>query len=127
MLQGFTGYSFIFGGDLNCDVHANSLVTLIIRDFMSNLSLEFCDDNLAACQRATYHHATMDHHSYIDFLFLSKDILSTVTEYTILDHAINMSDHSPVSIRFTNDIIFVNQKPDGQTTYPSKNQVNVGN
>jgi hypothetical protein len=125
VLQGFAGYNFVFGGDLNCDVHVNSAVALIIRDFMSNLNLEFCDDNLTANEKVTYHHATMDHNSYIDFLFLSKDIRSTVTEYSILDHALNMSDHFPVSISFANDISLVNQKPDGQKIYPSKNQVNA--
>ena len=89
-LVDFPDHHLIFGGDLNCDVRENNALSQMIRDFMNLHNLEFCDNKIAINERTTYHHVTMDSNSYIDYLFVSRDILPDLIDYSILDYAFNM-------------------------------------
>src|SRR5271163_3246308 len=42
-LEGLSHEHLIFGGDLNCNVHDNSVVANMIRNFMATHNLDFCD------------------------------------------------------------------------------------
>jgi exonuclease III len=100
-LEGLSYNHLIFGGDLNCNIHENSIVASAIRDFMQAHDLAFFDQGITAADRITYEHATLAHSSYIDFLFMSNNLIQNFVDYKILDSALNHSDHSAVSISFS--------------------------
>jgi len=99
-LEGLSLDHLIFGGDLYCNAHDKSAIATILRDFLLIHQLEFCDQNIGLDDRCTYHHASLEHKSYIDFLFMARAIRPSLTAYCILDHALNHSDHSVVSLSF---------------------------
>jgi len=61
------------------------------------------DYNLCCCDSLdrnlcgyTYCHASLDHYSLIDLVFVSSDIVSLVSNYTTVSNGANLSDHLPV-------------------------------
>ena len=97
-LEGLPHHYLIFGGDLNCNVHENSAVSTMLHEFLGVHQLTLCDQNINEKDRITYHHESLNHKSYIDFLFISKTLHPNLNDYSILDHALNHSDHYAVSL-----------------------------
>ena len=46
----------------------------------------------------TYKHDTLGHFSYIDYFMVSTDLVKDVHNFDIIDNALNLSDHNPISI-----------------------------
>ena len=62
---------FILGGDINCNVHQVCNYSRVITDFLVRHDLIFADDAFLDIDRVcTYQHASLDHRSYVDFIFV---------------------------------------------------------
>ena len=98
--------AIILGGDLNCNIRIDSLITL---SFASLHNLTVADSKLLATGTIiyTYHHATLDHASYIDFLLVSNSLLTNISDYNLLEHALNLSDHTQIclSLNLPGDVL----------------------
>ena len=43
-----------------------------------------------------YHHVSLQHKSFIDHVFISQELKRYIRNFTILEDALNTSDHLPV-------------------------------
>jgi len=59
------------------------VVTVLIEAYLIRVLLTYC-------------HASHEHYSLIDHIFVSSDILSLVNKYTIVSDGANVFDHLPV-------------------------------
>jgi len=90
------GYHLIFGGDLNCNIHDKSPTALYLQSFMTNYELICHDYNLTSRNVCTYNHATLGHHSYVNFIMTTKYLKKFISNYDIVDTEVNLFDHTPV-------------------------------
>ena len=103
LLHNYQGFSLVFGGDLNTDIHVGSDVTAVIRSFMNRHHLNVVDFNLDVASCVTYRHKTLPAKSYVDFLTVSDDLINDFHGFYILDHALELSDHQPIILTITED------------------------
>ena len=96
LLHDFQNCSLIFGGDLNTNLHENTAASVSIKSFMQRHYLKTADNCLDISNCVTYCHNSLLAKSYIDFLTVSRDLISDIDNYYILDHALNHSDHCPI-------------------------------
>ena len=101
VLQDYPGVSLVFGGDLNANIHSVSVTSVLINTFMQRHSLCTVDSQVNINDRITYCHNSLDAKSYIDFLTVSDDLVNHVSDFHILEHALNLSDHLPIILSFT--------------------------
>ena len=87
----------IFGGDLNCNLHKPSFVSDLLANFMAKYNLKFIDENSNPNQIFTFS-SSRQQTSYIDFLLVSEPLLPEVVNFSVIDHALNLSDHLPIKI-----------------------------
>ena len=91
----------ILAGDINVNLAGSQPTVPIIKSFMSDWSLEACSSLLSRKKNVidyTYKHESLGHTSYIDYFLISSKMMCNVYDFDILDSAINMSDHNPVTI-----------------------------
>ena len=46
----------------------------------------------------TYKHETLGHYSLIDYFMVNVDMMHDIKNYDIVDNALNLSDHNPITI-----------------------------
>ena len=63
---------------------------------INNLNLTVCDSLDVNAVGFTYAHASLDHRSLTDHVFVNSDLLPVINDYKILHDATNLSDHLPV-------------------------------
>jgi len=88
--------SFIVGGDLNSNIHDKGHQSDTIIEFMVIYDFHCCDEKLTQSKTRTYHHASLAHNSYVDVIFLPRNLINTVKSYDVIDDVVNLSDHVPV-------------------------------
>ena len=94
----FPGFKVCVLGDLNFECHYSNTGYNTFRDFAVEFNLVACDDlvNIDSVNY-TYQHVTLDHRSWLDHVFISADIKQLISDCTIIDCALNTSDHLPVA------------------------------
>jgi len=103
ILSLYPDHHLIFGGDLNCSIHDKTPDAISLQNFMTNHDLICNDYNLTSRNIFTYNHATLNHHSYVDFVATAKYLNNFLLNYDIVDTEVNLSDHTPVILRFKAD------------------------
>ena len=83
----------LLGGDLNADLSGNEGTANIINSFLLSHDFTNCDKSLY--KSPTYVNDALNHESVIDYFF-SDDL--SVSNYDVLDPAINFSDHLPIAV-----------------------------
>ena len=59
-----------------------------------------CDDLLSGFDQATYVNVALNSASTIDHCFVSQGLHDLVSNVSIIDSAINLSDHRPLHLQF---------------------------
>ena len=109
-----SGSKVILLGDMNCNIYdRENKFSVILNDFLSsrNLMCTFDIDDSALLSTA-YTRCDPRRNSYtlLDYIFVSKELSSFVSQVTILDLPLNLSDHLPVKTVFSFDIASSNCK-----------------
>jgi hypothetical protein len=97
----FPSYDVIIGADLNTDLASKKEASLTIIKFMEDFDL--CRSDEVYLERKdrlkfTYCHESQPSSSYIDYILVSKRLLSHLKKFDILAEACNMSDHYPLNM-----------------------------
>lgn len=92
----FPALTVVWGGDFNIDLNESSPDQDIFLQFFINNALVTCNSIISSNLDFTYCHPSLEHKSFIDFFVIS--VPSILMDYKILDIAINLSDHYPISI-----------------------------
>ena len=109
----------IFGGDLNCNLHKPSFVSDLLANFMAKYNLKFVDQNSNPNELLTFSNSRQQS-SYIDFLLVSELLLPRVVNFSVIDHALNLSDHLPIKLSLDKECFkSTSQEKDGE----SKNSI----
>ena len=90
-------------GDTNFDCNAIRFGFNMLNDFLSEANIRSCDDFMTfeSNDRFTYFNASSNIGSCIDHMFVSSRLFHEVQNITVLDHALNCSDHRPLSVTFS--------------------------
>jgi len=95
---------FIFGGDINCNIHETCPFSRVISEFLLRHDFISVDKDFLDIKNAyTYQHASLDNRSYVDFIFVQSTSKSVVLDYKIVEFPLNISDHLPVMINMNLD------------------------
>ena len=106
-LSEYPTHNIICGGDFNTNLFESSKNNTVYHSFMSKFNLiisNSIDINLNAVNY-TYKHNTIPGDSYLDFFLVSGSIFHNIKECTVIDHPLNLSDHNPVSLSFTDCLL----------------------
>lgn len=101
VLSKFSGYNIVLGGDLNLNLVNNAdWAAKTFSQFMCSFNLLLCDSFLYDDNSIKYSFSADCHgklsYSLIDYFVVSRCLFDSVQNCTIVDSAINMSDHNPV-------------------------------
>jgi len=96
----YCGFDYIVGGDFNCNLDCSNWSSNAIHEFMSDYELTNCIDIYPGSIDYTYHHEGLSQFSLIDYFLISKSIEYKTKEISVIDFAVNLSDHLPVCIEF---------------------------
>ena len=66
---------------------------------MSDFELVTCNFVIKANLDYTYCHYTLQHYSLVDFFWITKHSITDLSEFLIIDHADNLSDHLPILVK----------------------------
>jgi len=82
---------------------------------MVKYDFHFSNEKLTQSKTMTYHHASLAHNSYVDFIFLPRNLINTVKSYDVIDDVFNISDHVPVVMQMyiNNDLLSVHSASTG--------------
>ena len=104
----------------NCDLDAKDPVTKMISDFVKENNLYRCD-SAAGCTKAfTYCSDALGNYSCIDFVVMSD--VTNLCSYTVKECGSNLSDHLPVIVEFTCDVIQDHRGPRREAINGNKQQ-----
>src|SRR5277367_558969 len=95
----------ICGGDYNNDLRINSDILFLFRKFITDMNFTVCSNNVCVDSSSinyTYCHDSLQHFSYIDFFLISSGLCNKIINLSIIENAINLSDHNPVRIICSN-------------------------
>ena len=97
----------MFGGDLNTDLRCNSVATNAILGLARQLDLVVCSDVTKPINNIdyTFHNHSLGHRSWLDWMLVSSSLKSAAIEFNIIETALNLSDHLPISIKLS--LLFV--------------------
>ena len=110
---------FIFMGDMNCNIYTNNnAFSPFLTDFLSSHDL-ICSYDLSndfdAQRSYTRFNDTINSYSLLDYVFISRSLSTYVENVSILDHALNLSDHLPVKMTLS---ITIETQPFERTPLP---------
>ena len=116
------GSNFILIGDMNCNLYSSTNpFSTILNDFTNEKSLQCTFDLMPSLNRNNeYTRCNLKQNSYslLDYIFISKNLVSHVNYVNIINDAMNTSDHLPVELSISVDI--TNSRPNNAfTTLPS--------
>ena len=95
----FTDHYLICAGDYNSALtNPNQLIDEFVEEF--ELKKTVPDTNLGGVSY-TFSNDSLNHYSTIDHILVSKAIYQNLTNYEILESAVNLSDHNPVKVMFS--------------------------
>jgi len=92
----YAGYKCMILGDFNFECVVSNRGFKEFLPVINNLNLTVCDSLDVNSVGFTYAHASLDHRSLIDHVFVNSDLLPVINDYKILHDATNLSDHLPV-------------------------------
>ena len=116
----FPQCKFIMGGDFNVDLDSSDPIAICVNKFLQDHLLTRCDDIFSSRKCATYVNNALGHTSCIDYMAVSNN--NDVTDYKVLDLAVNFSDHLPLVVCLkcsVND----NQSSSGSVCKPAQLQL----
>ena len=101
----FSNCSVIFAADFNIDICKLSEKSDVYKRFVDLNNLISCNGVLRSNLDFTYHHESLQHFSYIDFINISKHLSNELVDFKVLDLPNNLSDHLPVMARLQNILL----------------------
>jgi len=103
--QHFDWCHCLIAGDFNCTLDSTDPVAPSIASFIDECSLVHCDKLYPSDKQYTYCNESLNQHSLIDYALVSSTVLvcstptrSLISNFVIMDPAINFSDHLPISV-----------------------------
>ena len=92
LIDSHIGCNFIFGGDLNVQMHSNELPSLLMRNFSDRNNLLWIEP-INGSVDYTYHNDVNAHYSLIDHFLCSPNLVTVSKSAHILVDGDNPSDH----------------------------------
>ena len=102
-LKQYTSCKLLIGGDFNCDLDADDSLSVMVSSFLNNFNLRRCDLASGCYKVFTYSNDALGYYSCIDFVLMSD--ISSLCRHRVVESGSNLSDHSPVLVEFTCDIV----------------------
>lgn len=87
------GDDVIVLGDFNFECDQFNSGYLQCTNVFDSLAIITCDDLCKSCDRVTYVNNSLNHSSFIDHMFVSRNLKPRVRDVIIYDSGINFSDH----------------------------------
>ena len=103
----------VISGHTNFPVNINNPGFSLMKSLLQHFGITPCDDLLTGTQRFTYVNEALNSSSCIDHCFLSGGLRALVNNVSIIESAINRSDHSPVVVLLDYNWSQVNVATDG--------------
>ena len=124
-----TSHEALFiGGDLNSNVLESSPVSNLINSSFNSIdsfvSYSFFNDSPS--NSFSFSAPSRNASSLIDFFFLSQNLGSVASNFAIINHPLNLSDHLPISISFSRDL-FLSFIFDSPSISPVSSDINFTN
>ena len=106
----------ILMGDMNCDIFArnSNSFSLSLNDFIKERNLHCCYDLMQSFNHDkdfTRCNLKQKSFSLLDYIFVSKDLIPFIENTRIVNHALNTSDHLPVELSLSIDIVTTRTTP----------------
>ena len=87
-------------GDTNFPIHSSNPGFVIMNSLLNCYNILPCDDLLSGLDQATYVNVALNSSSTIDHCFVSQGLHDLVSNVSIIDSTINLSDHRPLHLQF---------------------------
>ena len=97
MLSNFPLAGHVVAGDYNFECTNGNVGFELFKNTISAFGLICCDNLNASNINYTYHHDTLGHTSWLDHIFISRNIEQFLSEFSIIDSGACLSDHFPIS------------------------------
>ena len=98
ILESVSHTDIVILGDTNFQVNINNSDFSLMNYLLQNFGITPCDDLFTGTQRFTYVNEALNSSSCIDHCFLSGGLHALVNNVSIMESAINCSDHRPVVV-----------------------------
>ena len=99
ILDTVTHTHVIIFGDTNFPINSTNSGFVIMNSLLNCYNIMPCDDLLSGCNLSTYVNVALNSSSTIDHCFVSHGLHDLVSNVSIIDSAINFSDHRPLHIQ----------------------------
>ena len=96
--------NFVVLGHMNFECKHNSHGFKMFDPMCKELKLKHANAICANDINYTYYQDATNNNSVIDHIFVSENLVSRVTDYSVDDSTVNMSDHLPVSCSLMLDL-----------------------
>ena len=100
---------FIIMGDMNCNIYSgNNQFASVLNDFITDRKLTCTYDlkqDFDYSSSFTRSNLKLNSYSLLDYVFVSESLVPYVTSVNILDSVSNLSDHLPVAVDLSLDIV----------------------
>lgn len=98
VIETHPGYNLLIAGDFNFPCIVGNKGFDIFNQFAGDLDLVSCDYMDKEAVGYTYSHDSLGHKSFIDHIFIHRELLTSIKSFKILEDASNLSDHLPIAI-----------------------------
>jgi len=116
----FPDHKIIWGGDFNVNLASNYAASVLINQFISKYNLEAVKSDISSnvnIVNYTYRHKTLEFQSYIDYFIINANLNSSVRDFDIIDCGANLSDHNPIILEISCDILKLRNDPSNKTAF----------
>ena len=108
MISLYPHSKLIFLGDMNCDFYTNGSFADLLRNFVHKKKLRCMYDMIPsfdASTECTRCNLKQNSFTLLDYIFISEDLIPYVYSVEIINDALNTSDHLPVKLTLSIDVI----------------------
>ena len=96
-MKSYPAASHLVIGDFNFECLAGNPGFNLFHQTVSAYDLICCDNLNQTDLNYTYVHESLNQYSWLDHIFITKNLQQNITFFEIIDHGANCSDHLPIS------------------------------